>query len=1573
MKRIRAAIITFALLLAFTGGVFFFFYTTSGVHFLFGTISRLTPAKISAAGVRGCLAGQVSITKLLIRLPETSIDAEKVIISYLPYGLLFGRLDFRKLCGEDFKLLRTGPQKKDPISFIPPPVPRIVAALSVRIGEFTIDKLSYGRPSENLTFLNRVSGRAEWYRGKLSLQDLLVLAPAGQIAGKLEVGFYRPLLRSELWIDTRQRWAGLNRLLVRSNLKPSLAADVMTGTVNAWAYQDNEGLMALEANLSALKRALNIRNLKIMRVGRRGIIRISGWVATDKAVPSFAISAEMDQFPLIGSVPGDWKLSGNVNTAGTADAYKGTFVFSNKANDWRAFRIDGRLRGDGRQIVTEISRGQWLNGISKGAVTVNWEKNLEIIGNLNARGLDTALIDETWQGVINSDATFRLYRSPSGISAATLKARLLDSSFRQRAVRGVIDAVYEKGDLRIEELALKGKGFDISGKGSLANRINFDANLRDLSSLIPGARGMFSGQGSIRYVKDGLTMNLSANGRAIQHHAVGIGHMEVAAHLDQTGAENVRMEARAQSISYKGIDLRSFRAMVKGKISAHEALLMSESSGTQMQGALNGSYEKGIWKCFLKELKGSDKQRGAWNLERPVSLILSKKHIHVDPLVLVGDKGESIAGAIDLHLKPVRGFIRAEWQNVDLSRLDPITAVSLHIRSKGHVLLEWAKGALNRFDGEAISGGGRLIFRQSPVSVSYLATTVDWTSKGLKATGQVSFAEGGSFQADISSPLRPMIGLPEEARFSTAWQGFRLSALNPFMSDVSHLEGTASGQAKGKLLPNQAFTVDAFNSQIVRAVVTQKREGAIVQVNIPDAWAQGSWTERNINGRVHIDGGATGGLNADFVLPIPARLPLRTVASGPVKLNAKASIRDMKLITILLPEPVQRPEGHLELVASAAGTWGRPTLNGQLCLQNGGFHIPGPDIRVRRARVEGNLSWNGQGLSARLDGRLNEGGVIQASALSPATPRMGLPETVNLSVRWSDFNLGLIKPALPAKLSLTGRMAGSFEGSLFPGRRIVAAMETNVSQGDFTWRTDRGLARAALRKAFLKAKWSGEDLRGQMSLELAKQGQLQGSFLLPIPARLPVHTVRSGPLTVKLEGRMQEEGILSSFFPGLVQEVKGTMAMNAQVIGTWDQPRFAGTARLSEAGAYLPTAGITIRAVSANIVFLENNVIIEEFQAESGPGRINGSGTISLKNGRIETFKGRLSGDRFQALYLPDLRLRVSPSLNIRGTGKTVFIEGDVHLPQLLVYGPPTENVVRSSPDVVIIGGREKEKRRLPIEMQAKVRVVLGEDVRLRMQGIDAGLEGSVLLDIKGVEDIDGAGEIRIAKGQYRAYGVELQVARGRMVFAGPIERGRLDILAVRKIEGVVRSTRISERLVGSATAKARTTGVPAGVATSTSTETQTVGVQVAGVVQRPRISLYSNPPLSDSDTLSYMVLGRPVSGDAAQASLLFGAAGSLLGGGTGGSVQEQLKSILGLETLEIGTERVATDQGQIEQTMVRVGRYLAPNLYVGFGRSLFGDQYVITARYSLSKRWEIQTRTGTQTGGDIFYRVEFD
>jgi translocation and assembly module TamB len=57
---------------------------------------------------------------------------------------------------------------------------------------------------------------------------------------------------------------------------------------------------------------------------------------------------------------------------------------------------------------------------------------------------------------------------------------------------------------------------------------------------------------------------------------------------------------------------------------------------------------------------------------------------------------------------------------------------------------------------------------------------------------------------------------------------------------------------------------------------------------------------------------------------------------------------------------------------------------------------------------------------------------------------------------------------------------------------------------------------------------------------------------------------------------------------------------------------------------------------------------------------------------------------------------------------------------------------------------------------------------------------------------------------------------------------------------------------------------------------------------------------------------------------------------------------------------------------MLTVGKYLNPNLFISFGRSLFTETTEFRMRYSLGEHWEVESKTGTESGVDLFYKIEF-
>jgi len=416
------------------------------------------------------------------------------------------------------------------------------------------------------------------------------------------------------------------------------------------------------------------------------------------------------------------------------------------------------------------------------------------------------------------------------------------------------------------------------------------------------------------------------------------------------------------------------------------------------------------------------------------------------------------------------------------------------------------------------------------------------------------------------------------------------------------------------------------------------------------------------------------------------------------------------------------------------------------------------------------------------------------------------------------------------------------------------------------------------------------------------------------------------------------------------------MDLDLKLNGTWQEPHLTGNARLSKAGGYLPTAGITLRDAGVTARFVDDAIFIDSIDAFSGPGSIKGSAVIRLKGDAIASFEGRLEGERFQTIYFPELQVQSSPKLTFSGTPEKITVAGEILLPDVSIIRMQSSSSVESSPDVVRVGKTKSAPRKLPFELDARVKVLLGDSVVFRTGSIDTRLAGNVDLHVQDIDRISGRGEIRSLKGRFQTYGVNLDIIRGRLIFAGgPVNQPGLDVLALKTVGDVK------------------------------------AGVTVTGKLPSPVIKLYSDPVMQDMDILAYIVLGHPLGSNTEQANLLAVAAGALLSSKQAEGLQSQIKNRLGLSSFDISAGVVEKNNRMgykpikvasagatastesVGETMVVIGRYLTPKLYVSYGRSLFTGSNLFSLRYNLSKNWQVESQTGTASGVDIYYKLEFN
>jgi translocation and assembly module TamB len=613
-------------------------------------------------------------------------------------------------------------------------------------------------------------------------------------------------------------------------------------------------------------------------------------------------------------------------------------------------------------------------------------------------------------------------------------------------------------------------------------------------------------------------------------------------------------------------------------------------------------------------------------------------------------------------------------------------------------------------------------------------------------------------------------------------------------------------------------------------------------------------------------------------------------------------------------------------------------------------------VNIQKASVD--LDAGDRGTVAKLEFRTKEGVFATGRFNSSDPATRSVPTRGELQASWGGLDAAYFKRWVIQGAHLHGQLSGDISGKLLPEQHFDLKGNVALTDGSGIWRNGGQELKAVVRNAGLTWNWQGESLSGNLSLSLANIGEARGSFQLPLRASLDSAPDPNGKVRGTISGRFNEQGVLTSLFPGLLQETKGLLEVDLKAGGTWQTPTLQGTVALTQAGAYLPTAGIKLTDVRLAAHFDGNKIQITSYRINSGAGKIEGDVDIHFSGKKLSGYHGTLRGERFEAVHLPELQLMVSPDLTFDGTLDKVSAHGLILVPEMLVAGLSSSTVIKPSRDVAVVGretAADKKTSKIPLDLQLRLR--LGDKVVIKADGLDARLEGGVNLRATSLDAVNGTGEIKVAKGTYTIYGAKLDIKRGRTVFSGgAVERPALDILALREVDG------------------------------------NKVGVTITGTPNEPFIKLYSEPVLSDTEILSYLILGRKQVNSGDQIGMLMQAASMLVPTSKTTGVSDRLKQLSKFDTISLASDKETQsgykplepslnsgsqskkDNSSVSHTMLQLGKYLTPKLYISYGRSLFDESQQLRARYTISKQWEVESKvSGTSTGGDLFYKIELD
>jgi translocation and assembly module TamB len=226
--------------------------------------------------------------------------------------------------------------------------------------------------------------------------------------------------------------------------------------------------------------------------------------------------------------------------------------------------------------------------------------------------------------------------------------------------------------------------------------------------------------------------------------------------------------------------------------------------------------------------------------------------------------------------------------------------------------------------------------------------------------------------------------------------------------------------------------------------------------------------------------------------------------------------------------------------------------------------------------------------------------------------------------------------------------------------------------------------------------------------------------------------------------------------------------------------------------------------------------------------------------------------------------------------------------------------------------------------------VDLGQQLRLRGRGLDTLLGGQLQISAPGGR-LAVNGSVRADGGTYAAYGQKLQIERGLVSFAGPVDGARLDILALRP--------NIDLR----------------------------VGVAITGTTLNPRVRLISEPEMSETDKLSWLVLGRGPDGLGRTDTALLQRAALALLAGEGEAPTDGLIRAIGLDDLS-----VRQTDGEVRETVVTLGKQLSRRWYVGYERGVNATTGTWQLIYRVAQRFTLRAQSGLENSLDLIWTWRF-
>ncbi len=429
-----------------------------------------------------------------------------------------------------------------------------------------------------------------------------------------------------------------------------------------------------------------------------------------------------------------------------------------------------------------------------------------------------------------------------------------------------------------------------------------------------------------------------------------------------------------------------------------------------------------------------------------------------------------------------------------------------------------------------------------------------------------------------------------------------------------------------------------------------------------------------------------------------------------------------------------------------------------------------------------------------------------------------------------------------------------------------------------------------------------------------------------IDARVTTGWDDYAPLTGDIYLNMSRLFWLELFSPDLVRP-EGLIEGHVSLGGTRSKPALGGQADLTNFKGELPALGLNLSEGRMRLDAQPDGSARIAGSVKTGEGTLTVDGGLSWY-GQATPLQLNIRGENVLLADTPQLRAVANPNLQFGIVDKTMQLRGEVTVPSADIDLERLEMGVSASEDVVVLDPEDPQAApSSPLDME--LAVVLGDDVNMKGFGLTGKIGGRMQMRARPGREMVANGRLDV-DGKYKAYGQQLDITRGELSWNNSIVSDPIiNIRAQRQVGDVV------------------------------------AGIDVTGRAQAPRAAVWSDPAMQRSEAMAYLVLGRSLEGATGGEAQQVDAASAALAAGSG-VLASQLGAKLGFDDAGVSQSRA------LGGSVVGVGKYLSPRLYVGYGVSLVGSGQVLTLKYLLRKGFDVQIESSTvENRASINWRKE--